>query len=63
MNNQELSQLSKEELQTKLMASRQQVYHVREEILRGKEKNHAQLKSLRADVARIATVLAKVDTK
>lgn len=58
MNTQELKQLSLEELQRKLTETRQKLYHVREEVAAGKDKNHAQMKSLRKDVAQISTCIS-----
>ncbi len=57
MKMQELNQLSQDELSNKLMQARQAVYAVSEDIARGKEKNVAQLKGLRAEVARIFTAM------
>lgn len=57
MNMQELLQLSREELLTKLTQSRQELFAMRENVALGKEKNVSQLKSLRAIVARVSTAL------
>lgn len=59
MNTQELAQYSKEELITRLREARERLYDVREQVLSGKEKNHAQLAFLRRDVARICSLLQK----
>lgn len=58
MNIQELKQLSKEELASKLMQARQALYYAKEEVLAGKDKNHAQMRELRKEVARINTCIS-----
>lgn len=58
MKTDELNQLTKEELATRLIQARERLFHVREQVLSGKDKNHAQLVSLRRQVARICTILA-----
>lgn len=58
MNMQELQQLSKAELQGKLLSATQKLHHIREEVLSGKDKNHAQMKSLRKDIAQIKTCIS-----
>ena len=58
MNMQELQQLPKEELQSKLLSAKQKLHHIREEVLSGKDKNHAQLKGLRQDIAQIKTCIS-----
>ncbi len=60
MNTQELKQLSKEELTRKLLEARQAVFYAREEISAGKDKNHAQLRGLRKDVAQIQTCISEL---
>ncbi len=60
MNTQELKQLSKEELQTKLLTARQALYHAQEEVSSGKDKNHAQMKTLRKDIAQINTCISEL---
>lgn len=54
----ELMQLSKEDLAVKLTEARQKLFSVREEIAAGKDKNHAQLKTLKKEVARIQTCIS-----
>jgi ribosomal protein L29 len=58
MNMQELQQLSKEELQSKLVSATEKFHHVREEVLSGKDKNHAQMKMLKKDIAQIKTCIS-----
>lgn len=55
---QELQQLSPAELQAKLLSATQKLHHIREEIVSGKDKNHAQLKTLRKDIAQIQTCIS-----
>lgn len=57
MNTQELTQLSIEELNVRLRQAREQFFHVREQVISGKEKNHAQLKGLRRNIAQICTII------
>lgn len=57
MNTQELTQLSKEELNVRLRQAREQFFHVREQVISGKDKNHAQLKPLRRNIAQICTII------
>jgi large subunit ribosomal protein L29 len=58
MKSQELRQLSKEELSVRLREAREKLYHAKEAVMSGKEKNHAELMSFRREVARICTILA-----
>lgn len=60
MNTQELQQLSQEELTRKLREAREALYHAREEIAAGKDKNHTQLRVLRKEVARINTCIREL---
>lgn len=60
---QELLQLSSEELTSKLTQARQELFAMRENVQQGKEKNHAQLKGLKAEVARIFTALKAKEVK
>lgn len=57
MNTQELTQLSKEELSAAMQRAKERLFHVREQVLSGKDKNHAQLKAMRREVAQICTIL------
>lgn len=54
---QELLQLSQEELNSKLQQARQASFAMAENVASGKEKNFAQLKELKAEVARIFTAM------
>lgn len=63
MNTQELTQLSQEELSAKLMNARQALFAMTQDVTMGKEKNFAQLKGLRAEVARIFTVIKAKESK
>lgn len=58
MDTQELTQLSKEELISRLQQARERFFHTKEQVISGKDKNHAQLNGLRRQVARICTILA-----
>lgn len=58
MNTQELKQLSVEELTAKLLTARQALYHAKEQVMSGKDKNHAQMKSLRKDIAQLKTCIS-----
>lgn len=58
MDTQELTQLSKEELVSRLQQAREHFFHTKEQVMSGKDKNHAQLHTLRRQVARICTILA-----
>lgn len=60
---QELTQLSSEELSAKLMNARQELFAMAQNVTTGKEKNFAQLKGLRADVARIFTAIKAKEAK
>ncbi len=60
---QELNQLSQEELSSKLMQARQALFAMAQNVARGKEKNFAQLKGLRSDVARIFTAIKAKEAK
>lgn len=60
MNTQELKQLSQEELQRKLLEARQALFHAREEVAAGKDKNHARLRTLRKDIAQINTCISEL---
>lgn len=60
---QELTQLSSEELSAKLMHARQELFAMAQNVSTGKEKNSAQLKGLRADVARIFTAIKAKEAK
>lgn len=58
MNTQELKQLSLSELQGKLLEARQKLHFIREEVAAGKDKNHAQMRSLKKDIAQISTCIS-----
>lgn len=60
MNIQELKQLTKEELSQKLAASQEKLHFVREEVMAGKDKNHAQLRGLKKEIAQIATCISEL---
>lgn len=60
MNMQELKQLSKDELVSKLTLAYEKIAFVREEVMAGKDKNHAQLKALKRDIAQINTCISQL---
>ena len=49
--------MNKEELTSQIESLQAQYNAVREDVRSGKEKNHRQLRGLRADIARARTVL------
>jgi ribosomal protein L29 len=51
--------LSAVELTTRLEVLKSEMYGVQEAVRLGKEKNHAKLRGMRADIARIQTVLSE----
>lgn len=59
MKAQDFRNLSAVELNTKLGVLKSEMYGVEEAVRLGKEKNHAKLRGMRADIARIQTVLAE----
>ncbi len=60
MNMQELKQLSKEELLRERTAAYEKFHFMREEVMSGKDKNHAQLGALKKDIARINTCISEL---
>lgn len=60
MNIQELRQLSAPELHNKLLEARQKLHFVREEVGSGKDKNHAQMRVLKKEIAQISTCISKL---
>ncbi|MEO6077881.1 MAG: 50S ribosomal protein L29 [Candidatus Andersenbacteria bacterium] len=63
MNMQELQQLSQEELAGKLVTARQELFAMKKDVATGKEKNFAQLKDLKATVARVFTAIKAKEAK
>jgi ribosomal protein L29 len=63
MNMQELTQLSQEELNSKLISARQELFAMKKDVSTGKEKNFAQVKDLKAAVARIFTAIKAKEAK
>lgn len=53
----ELRQLDHAELQSRLQQVQTEYLHTRDQIRTGKEANHARLKGMRRDIARINTLL------
>jgi len=58
MNIQELRQLSAPELNNKLVEARQKLHFIYEEVASGKDKNHAQIRGLKKEVAQISTCIS-----
>ncbi|MDA1168860.1 MAG: 50S ribosomal protein L29 [bacterium] len=58
MNIQELRQLSLPELHNKLLEARQRLHFVREEVASGKDKNHAQARVIKKEIAQISTCIS-----
>lgn len=57
MKAREFRNLGREELAGRIREMERDLQQVREEVIGGKEKNHAQLKQLRRELARAHTVL------
>lgn len=53
----DIQSLADTELATQLQALRQQLFATQETVQAGKEKNHARLRELRRDIARLLTVI------
>ncbi|MEK7499432.1 MAG: 50S ribosomal protein L29 [Patescibacteria group bacterium] len=58
MTIQELRQLKFPELQQMLLTARQKLHFVREEVASGKDKNHAQMRGLKKEIAQILTCIS-----
>lgn len=56
MNTAETRLLNENELQAKLLEAEREYATSREAVVAGKEKNHARLRGLRRDVARLKTI-------
>lgn len=55
MKAKELTNLSREELHARLQTMETEYYAAREAVRQGREKNHAKLKGLKRDIARVLT--------
>ncbi|MEX1112197.1 MAG: 50S ribosomal protein L29 [Candidatus Andersenbacteria bacterium] len=57
MKYEEITQLSKTELQTRLTEAQSSYYATKDEVLSGKEGNYRKLRALKRDIARMQTAL------